>query len=410
MKKACLLLPLMFCIPTLQSCNTAQVQPKSALQFEPLLRIQNSDSTARGFYQMGRYYQGQRRYEQAADAYRKALKIYANYIEARSALGTVYSAQGKYEAAITEFTSILNTTPQLAYIYNNLGFTYYLQKNYADAATAFEKAIALEPGNKRAINNLGLAYRELGETEKSRSMLARAAKPSQQITAAATPSISQSTSQAAVDNAPPKSTSANIERQAQTATQSISVAAHTGSVALPLTDVHSATTLATAMPALPSAVDMSSMLPGQDNAQHQRNTTATPLAENRKPLSLVETSTRSQSNVFRLEISNGNGIQRLARKVADILAHKGLPTPRLTNLKPYRQRQTLIQYRNGFRNEALRLSNQMRNPPLLVNSKTLPKNADVRLVLGKDATHRLAMFGPGMSALSMVDVDAGLKR
>ena len=130
MKRACFLLPLACSLPVLLSCSTPMPHAESAMRIEPVLSIRNSDSTARGFYQLGRYYQGQNRLDLAADAYRKALELHAAFVDARSALGTIYAAQGKYDEAIVEFTAALKIVPELAHVYNNLGYTYVLRHDY----------------------------------------------------------------------------------------------------------------------------------------------------------------------------------------------------------------------------------------------------------------------------------------
>ncbi len=140
-----------------------------------MLRVRDAAGSARDFYQLGRYYQGQNRFAQAADAYRKALEYHKDDIEARNALATTYSAQGKLDEAIAEFEAILKVKPELAHLHNNLGYAYYLQGNVGNAVAAFETAMALEPGNPRTYNNLGLAYRKMGDSEKSRLAFARAA-------------------------------------------------------------------------------------------------------------------------------------------------------------------------------------------------------------------------------------------
>ena len=105
--------------------------------------------------------------------------------------------------------------------------------------------------------------------------------------------------------------------------------------------------------------------------------------------------------VFQLEIANGNGVTGMARKVRALLVQQGLPTSHLINLKPYRTPETTIQYRSGFRDEALRLSQTLTKPPTLVSNDHLHSKADVQLVLGKDATSTMALFHTGSAAVKM---------
>ncbi len=179
MKFARIMLPLVCSVPVLLGCATPANAPQKgavALTVQPLLRIRDSAGSARDYYQLGRFYQGQNRFAQAAEAYRKALEHHKDNIEARNALATTYSAQGKLNEAIAEFETILKVTPQLAHLHNNLGYAYYLQNNFSKAIAAFETAAALEPNNPRTHNNLGLAYRKMGDVEKARLAFARAAE------------------------------------------------------------------------------------------------------------------------------------------------------------------------------------------------------------------------------------------
>ncbi|RZI44005.1 tetratricopeptide repeat protein [Herbaspirillum sp. HC18] len=101
--------------------------------------------------------------------------------------------------------------------------------------------------------------------------------------------------------------------------------------------------------------------------------------------------TRPAPRPFRFQIANGNGTPALAQRFRDVLVSEGLPKPRLANLKPYRQKQTVVQYRAGFEEEAQRVSRRFANPPALVRTE-LPSGMaiDVRLVLGHDLPSRAA--------------------
>lgn len=56
------------CIPLLSYLTW---QPESKLNIKPHYSINETSNSAEAFYQLGRYYQGQQRLEQAATAYRK---------------------------------------------------------------------------------------------------------------------------------------------------------------------------------------------------------------------------------------------------------------------------------------------------------------------------------------------------
>lgn len=398
-----ILLPLVCSVPVLLGCATPANAPQAeaAMTVQPLLRIRDSAGSARDFYQLGRFYQGQNRFAQAADAYRRALEYHQDNIEARNALATTYSAQGRLNEAIAEFESMLKVAPQLAHLYNNLGYAYYLQDNFAKAIIAFETATALEPDNPRTYNNLGLAYRKLGDPEKSQLAFAHAAG----LRNGTNNSGALASASAAVTVVP--AAAANIVNIADIANSAPSIALTNNASGIDLpapvaadTPAPTAVSPAVAM-AAPAALALTVI--GSSNWS-----TKGVLAETNGAVSVpVAAAPQSAGSAtagnrnFQLGIANGNGVTGLGRKVRAMLEQQGLPTSHLINLKPYRTQETTIQYRNGFRDEALRLSRILIKAPALVSNDHLRNKADVQLVLGKDATSTMALFRTGASAAQM---------
>jgi hypothetical protein len=66
----------------------------------------------------------------------------------------------------------------------------------------------------------------------------------------------------------------------------------------------------------------------------------------------------------------------------------------LTNQKPFTQRSTEIQYRNGHEAAAASLSARLPNRPPIVRNDRLRPDIDVRLVLGKDLPPGVALVDP----------------
>ncbi|MDI1243901.1 MAG: tetratricopeptide repeat protein [Rhodoferax sp.] len=90
----------------------------------------------------------------------------------------------------------------------------------------------------------------------------------------------------------------------------------------------------------------------------------------------------------RLEISNGVGIRRLARRTADRLATEGVATARLTNALPYRQAKTEIQFVTGQSVAAQVLQSRMPVATQAVPANRLSGGVQLRLVLGHDMAGR----------------------
>ncbi len=497
MKKIHLALPLLCSLPVLHACVTAQPQ-QQAWGVQPIYNVQHSGGNARDFYQLGRYLQGQNRHDQAIDAYKKALTIDANYMEAHNALGAIYSTQGKFEEALVEFNTVIERSPQTAHLYNNLGFTYYLQNKFPEAIESFNKAVVLDPRNERALNNLALAYSQNGETDKASATLARVealkgSVPAPQIAAAktdasalvvSTQTLTAPIAAAAIPAAPAVVAAAILQlpqsQEMKTATPlmvaampivqtpTTSVAANSLAplpqrsnapagpsvaaavvAALPDNEVKASAQIALTkpVPALvttvvaPSGV-VAEMLTEFESVPVDRNVIAlasanmaseTPTLSASKLAILTESKTFKEitdaalreltpnivalkaakdklvanifritlesafndltnSKPFRLEVANGNGISGLAKKVSDVLTGSGLNVQQVTNVKNYNQRQTVIQYRNGYQVQAATLSKGMRNKPQMFETNNLKSTTDVRLVLGRDVSSQVALF------------------
>jgi tetratricopeptide (TPR) repeat protein len=84
----------------------------------------------------------------------------------------------------------------------------------------------------------------------------------------------------------------------------------------------------------------------------------------------------------RLQVVNGNGAPGMARRVA---AELGLRAARLSNQRPFVQRVSEIQYRDGYADAAIALSKKLHGTVRAVRVDGLAGGTiDMRLVLGKD--------------------------
>jgi hypothetical protein len=97
---------------------------------------------------------------------------------------------------------------------------------------------------------------------------------------------------------------------------------------------------------------------------------------------------------FKLEISNGNGVLGLAKRVAGRLVDAGVRTARLTNQRPFNHPTTEVQYREGYAAVAAALASKLQHPVQIKPKHDLASHIDVRLVLGKDALSDVALVAP----------------
>jgi hypothetical protein len=97
----------------------------------------------------------------------------------------------------------------------------------------------------------------------------------------------------------------------------------------------------------------------------------------------------------RVEISNGNGIAGMARRVGKWLTTHGIATARLSNQRPYIQQTTVVQYRPGGAEDAERLARAMPGPAHVELRPTPNLRTDLRVVLGHDWVRQAAcLAGP----------------
>lgn len=553
MKKIYIALPLLCSLPALHACMS--MQPRQEVYgMKPVYSVQHGGGNVRDYYQLGRYFQGQNRLDQAADAYKKALSLDSTHVEAHNALGAIYSTQGKFEQAIVEFNNVIERSPQAAHLYNNLGYTYFLQKKFPEAIENFEKALTLDPSHERSLNNLAQAYTENGNPEKATEVLARAdmvkgktnsapviavatAQPPADPAPSAQPTIAAAASPVAQTPAVANVQSAQVTKSAMAVAptpmqklEKLAPAERTALLTVAPTPMEKLEKLApaertallaavpdlvTAKPASASEKNSASIVvsspavntvavaqavevapakvvavlaapiapaqtvtaqPAAEKAQlavapvtpptsgysviAELQTELKPLPLDRSLLALMvadtsvvktnkpETNSSPVQTVakavtraektsfekitetalqeltpnavklkaakemvagifrsvetafsdlvhgkpFRLEIANGNGVSGLAKKVNDILASNGVPAAQITNHKNYQQRQTVVQYRNGYQVQATALSQGLRNKPQMIETANLRANTDVRLVLGRDVSTQTALF------------------
>jgi Tfp pilus assembly protein PilF len=375
-------LPLLCIVPLLQSCESTP--PKQAWTMQPVLRVHNSDESPSGYYQLGRYYQGQNRLDKAIPAFQKALTLDSHYAEAHNALGALYAAQGNYDLAIAEFQSALAAAPTTAHFQNNLGYAYYLQGRYTEAATIFEKAATLNPADAKIANNLGLTLAKLGQPRQAQQAFMLAATP-----------------HAASGLAAPGSTTDAVTKTLESSAMPLSLPKDQGAITPAVTaPLDSApppitpplgTTTETDRATEQLAMELVKSSPNRYELRRKEDTTAA-------ALTLQPAAKAPLPNALpHFEVANGNGITGMARRVSHALVNRGFPSARLTNQKPFQQSVTLVEYRQGFATEAKQLSASLPAKPMIKEKNDLRGSTDIRLVLGKDVMYNVALVTPAQN-------------
>jgi tetratricopeptide (TPR) repeat protein len=104
-----------------------------------------------------------RLYDQAIQAYQKAVELAPDYAEAWVGLGDARQAKGQYDEAIVEYQKALVLEPENARVHYGLGKIYYNEKQlYHEAVAEYQRAIQMDPKFLEAHLSLGEIYEEKG--------------------------------------------------------------------------------------------------------------------------------------------------------------------------------------------------------------------------------------------------------
>jgi tetratricopeptide (TPR) repeat protein len=104
-----------------------------------------------------------RLFDQAEEAYSKAIDLRPFYAEAYVGLGDAKAAKGDVNGAINAYQKALVHNPLSGKVYASLGKIYYSEKSlYYESVQAYKKAVDLDPVNTEARMGLAEVYEDKG--------------------------------------------------------------------------------------------------------------------------------------------------------------------------------------------------------------------------------------------------------
>lgn len=405
MKKQSKMFVLLVVTAAIASCTTAQKNAK--LEIAPVSKVvRHSDESADGYYALGRYLQDTQRSDEAFQEYLNALKVDPYHLKAQVAIAVLHAKRGDYLTSISQLKAIAEKSPSGAYLYNNLGYAYYLNGDYNNAVLALDKALAMDSTNVRAMNNLADSLSKLGQAERAGEIFALAKtiktgkiRPADNQAMASgntkaddtipTPSLTTTQSLATYSETGVEQHSAQTEvKQVSSGIYEITKAeapvANSGLANVPAPEIK----------ILAQSGGVSFKIDPLVNKLFDENALA------------IAADSDLTNRAFVIEIVNGNGIRGFARKTGETLTKLGLNQPqKLANKKRYNQYKTVLEYRVGYRGEAVQLARTLNTAPVLMKSNSMSNNADLRLVLGRDVINsdyiqqeNLATIGQNMAA------------
>ncbi len=433
----------------------AHEQPVARFGPAPVLAPQLSVSES--MYAMARMAHEQGQLATAAQRYRRTLDMKPDHVGALNGLGVILAQDGRTGEALDLLARARDLSPMAGYIHNNLGYTLLREQRLDEAQVALRMARELQPDSQQTLRNLALLDRARagqpaagqagtlpsaspvvsGETAGTPQIVAVAPRVYELRLSGSLSALSQSSAALLAETPPPG--------QAVPAVQAEVGPAPAAQEALPQAPQVAPTPMARIVPtgepgvmALQMATDLAStrmtheaLTAAEVSPMVDANRSGAPLpaVEVARVDRLPETGLGYQLVLSRelslqqgpfaiwtdirgvkLEIANGVGVERLARRTADRLAQEGVATARLTNARPFRQQQTQIEYAPGQEVAVQALAARLPVPVELVPVAKLERDISLRLVLGQDTVGRtLAGWLDGDAPQLAVDT-AGTQR
>jgi tetratricopeptide (TPR) repeat protein len=153
----------------------AQKQPDKALAAVKAQIAKKPDVS--GFYDMlGTVLASQRDFAGAEDAFKQAVGLNKNSLDALMKLARVQVARGSVDAAISSCEDGLKNNPQSASLYLMTGELYEAEKKLDNARQMYEKALQIQPEMPMASNNLAYVLLQTGGSVDVALSLAQAAR------------------------------------------------------------------------------------------------------------------------------------------------------------------------------------------------------------------------------------------
>lgn len=125
------------------------------------------------FNLLGAILNGQKKYAEAVNNFKMALKINPNYAEAENNLGITYQKMEKFNKSILCFKRALKLRPNLAEAYNNLGVIFKKKGNFDESIFYLKNALKIRPMYSEALEALGAAYLYLNKHKEGLQLIAK---------------------------------------------------------------------------------------------------------------------------------------------------------------------------------------------------------------------------------------------
>jgi hypothetical protein len=375
-------------------CASGQSPASMPWRVEGIERITHGyQVAAQGAYALGEAKRGEGRWQEAADAYAKAVFADPTMAQGFEGLGLSQANLGRQQAAIAAFRRAVELRPGDLQFLNNLAYALIAAGQPADAVPYLQAALERDPSYERARRNLVRAETAIaqasGGTGVGVAVLATAAPatatpataaPAMAVPPMAAPAIAtpamvapEMATPARVSPAPPVLES----HDSQALTQASSTPAVPTWVVTPV----SVTAVSTSTPSpSPTASPNPAVSPGQQGPEPAKPmATAVSASTLSGPTSLDG---RLRLDGVRVEVGNGNGVEGAAKRFADWLAQHGAHVTRLFNVPPYATGNSRLMHPPGRDEAAATVAQAVPGHAATASAQDL--RVDLRVVVGKD--------------------------
>lgn len=345
-------------------------------------------------YDLARHFQRIQHHTIAIEALKEILRIDPGHADAHNALGYSYDCTGDFRTARQHYRIAVALNPDLDYAYNNLGYSFILDGAYSAAIVALEQAVALKR-HQKYIKNLSYAYFKTGNLKMADLTLRGLDDPTAAHRIKVRLGMISETADP-VDKGKPQPGD-----EALPAEKDHRLRKPDGRVS----DIHVSEDRVAYLPFLPDPTvgDEPAYLPLIPSGPDPRKT-SDPCSEDiitsRTYRGSTSRSTFPPVGATAIEVSNGNGVRRMAGSVGRYLQRLGMRVARLTNAGHFHHPRTVIYYRDGYFEAASEVERLL--PGLSSGGHLVAVHLDrepIRVLIGRD----LASYAA--TAYRDIDVD-----
>ncbi len=408
MKRQKLSLAIILAAVLLGGCASTMspTQMVASQRIEPHQHVQHGGSAVQAHYALGKYHLGAGRFALAREEFLRALSLDAGNAEVRNGLASAYVKLGDADRAIEQLKLAVAASPDASHLQSNLGYALLLKGSYRESAAALHRAITLDPENDKARQNW-LALQLKVNDEPSVAVGPVPASPAAVASEGASAIAVVTSASTAAARAPAPSASAfhhvlniDFDRPAVSPVYTVSFGAPG---AAPVASVVPAVEVLASTPASLHGAAGQLQAPGvaaREEVRTKVKSNDPTAARGADDLQVRRVSLRPDDKATpapdldltrpetRIEVSNGNGVDRMATRVSRQLRSLDLKVTRVTNADRFSYAVTRIFAREGHAAAAAMLNRMLPVEAEIVTfpAHQLPSNVDLRVVIGNDLT------------------------